>query len=572
MAQTGGVVGALVEAVRRMADTNRNTAMANAGLTPADPEEAPRGYAKRMYEYLTGTYASAADVAQTSDDAASERYQTQHDYGITESITNLSDTGEEISFTYVVTEDVTESYYEAEGDTLYEVTKTYEVKKEYPVTYEYGNSYSAMEDFYQNGGIDPVNFDTSDFVSGECFLSDSFVSEYDAGGYDPSNFDLGDYKETLYGTDLHGRNDDLGDSGSIEPALDQPGEEVQAQDAFVNAASGSELDGTLDKPGTEVEASGDEAKTSSQTLVDEFTKLRPQGGTDEERYDAGYQLGRWRMVSGQPVPDTKDFDDLLDDPFWKGLCDGVYTEAIGSPGLASGAGTKVLAPSMDALAAAGAVFTGMRDPQTGSWVGLIPPRGWHRSQMLQDKETYVRWMGLFGRSREVAEASWDMIQRTKSMSSVAREAVSYRFPYLGRLLKLIDQGAEWVAGIAQAQTTVKDQIRNAEQMAVNSNSRHPIHWGQQGKHIAGHNDYQPGRSPVSVPPEELQQLVDKLAGTGQPRLRSSGKPGSPGYSETVDFGRVLGYDFDDETGLLTPTTKGAIHYGSSGVHVVPVLH
>ena len=91
-----------------------------------------------------------------------------------------------------------------------------------------------------------------------------------------------------------------------------------------------------------------------------------------------------------------------------------------------------------------------------------------------------------------------------------------------------------------------------------------IHEGQQGKHIPGHNNFVPslGRSEVHVPIESLLPRV----GTGQP---VKGTPGQPGYRERVDFGKPIGVHVDGPNGPRTPTTKGIIHHGKNGVHIIP---
>lgn len=86
-----------------------------------------------------------------------------------------------------------------------------------------------------------------------------------------------------------------------------------------------------------------------------------------------------------------------------------------------------------------------------------------------------------------------------------------------------------------------------------------LHWGQQGKHIPGHNNYIPGRSILTHP--DPQSLLNDFAGKGQP----VGKVprGQPGSKERVDFGQVIG-EVDGQ-----PTTKGIIHYSKKGAHIVP---
>nr|WP_272493183.1 polymorphic toxin type 50 domain-containing protein [Sporosarcina cyprini] len=58
-----------------------------------------------------------------------------------------------------------------------------------------------------------------------------------------------------------------------------------------------------------------------------------------------------------------------------------------------------------------------------------------------------------------------------------------------------------------------------------------------------------------------QELLDKFAGKGQ--LLPNGK------KERVDFGKPIGKYYDRDTGKYLETTKGIIHYGKDGAHIVP---
>lgn len=88
-----------------------------------------------------------------------------------------------------------------------------------------------------------------------------------------------------------------------------------------------------------------------------------------------------------------------------------------------------------------------------------------------------------------------------------------------------------------------------------------LHMGQQGKHIAGHSNYTMGRSVLRADPAKLAER----AGTGTPV--NNLPRGQPGFRERIDFGEVIG-DFVKD-GVATPTTKGIIHYGKEGIHIVP---
>lgn len=87
-----------------------------------------------------------------------------------------------------------------------------------------------------------------------------------------------------------------------------------------------------------------------------------------------------------------------------------------------------------------------------------------------------------------------------------------------------------------------------------------VHPGKQGKHIPGHNNYQKGKSIFKGTPETAQELINKYAGTGA--WKGSNK-------EVVDFGQVIGFYIDKNTGKAYETTRGTIHYSTTGAHIVP---
>ncbi|WP_418889829.1 DUF637 domain-containing protein [Pseudomonas putida] len=86
-----------------------------------------------------------------------------------------------------------------------------------------------------------------------------------------------------------------------------------------------------------------------------------------------------------------------------------------------------------------------------------------------------------------------------------------------------------------------------------------IHMGQQGKHIKGHNNFEEGRSYFNdgVDPVELLGGVH----SGKYPVVGAGARGNP----IVDFGRPIGVD--GRTGQSV--TRGQIHYGKNGAHIVP---
>ncbi|MDK2632979.1 hemagglutinin repeat-containing protein [Pantoea stewartii subsp. indologenes] len=97
-----------------------------------------------------------------------------------------------------------------------------------------------------------------------------------------------------------------------------------------------------------------------------------------------------------------------------------------------------------------------------------------------------------------------------------------------------------------------------------------INQGQQNKHIPGTNEYKTAaassdsrRSILTVDPKSLLPQL----GTGQ----QVGKVevGLAGSKERIDFGTAIGNYVDKDTGLSVPTTKGIVHYGKDGAHIVP---
>lgn len=89
-----------------------------------------------------------------------------------------------------------------------------------------------------------------------------------------------------------------------------------------------------------------------------------------------------------------------------------------------------------------------------------------------------------------------------------------------------------------------------------------LHLGAQGKHIPGHNNYNPnlGRSIVHGGMARAQRLINEFAGTGA--WHGTNK-------ETVDFGIVIGTWVSPDGSRRLSTTRGTIHYGKHGAHIVP---
>jgi RHS repeat-associated protein len=81
--------------------------------------------------------------------------------------------------------------------------------------------------------------------------------------------------------------------------------------------------------------------------------------------------------------------------------------------------------------------------------------------------------------------------------------------------------------------------------------------GQQGKHIEGHNNFIEGRSELTH--SDPDTLLKRGAGTGE--MIGSQK-------EAVDFNEPIGI-YRQDGGEGVETTRGIIHYGQDGAHIVP---
>lgn len=81
----------------------------------------------------------------------------------------------------------------------------------------------------------------------------------------------------------------------------------------------------------------------------------------------------------------------------------------------------------------------------------------------------------------------------------------------------------------------------------------------------GHNDFiKTGSEWTHKDPESL---LKRFAGSG---VSGGNKQlGTCGYKETVDFGESIGIWKSVDGKIQIPTTRGTIHYGKKGAHIVP---
>ena len=94
-----------------------------------------------------------------------------------------------------------------------------------------------------------------------------------------------------------------------------------------------------------------------------------------------------------------------------------------------------------------------------------------------------------------------------------------------------------------------------------------VNKGKQGKHILGHNNYREGKSYITISINEVQELVDKYAGTGNLEIGDSGKWTN---KELVNADKIIGVAVSGNVEKKTSQFK--IHYSNKGVHIVPFYH
>jgi hypothetical protein len=127
------------------------------------------------------------------------------------------------------------------------------------------------------------------------------------------------------------------------------------------------------------------------------------------------------------------------------------------------------------------------------------------------------------------------------------------------------RGARWLAATSGARASIrflKSPRFQAPPGTAAAGGGPRIHMGRQGKHIPGHNNFEPGRSVLTADPEALAAR----AGTGTQVGRTP--VGQPGSRERVVFDDVIG-DYVDTSGAAAPTRVGIIHYSRDGIHIVP---
>ena len=89
---------------------------------------------------------------------------------------------------------------------------------------------------------------------------------------------------------------------------------------------------------------------------------------------------------------------------------------------------------------------------------------------------------------------------------------------------------------------------------------------KQDRHMKGEEGYISGRSYITVSGDELQEIVNRYAGTGEIQRSEDGMFIN---KEIITLDRTIGVSINKKTLQETPTNRAYIHYSKSGTHVVP---
>ena len=113
---------------------------------------------------------------------------------------------------------------------------------------------------------------------------------------------------------------------------------------------------------------------------------------------------------------------------------------------------------------------------------------------------------------------------------------------------------------------IRKHIRNNYNLTLNE--------GAQDKHIIGTNNYNTeianGNHPsiIYLNNEEIQDIINKYAGTGKP-IRNNSPNNTFKNKELVIISELTGINVEENTGKETETHRFIIHYSKTGTHLVP---
>lgn len=129
-----------------------------------------------------------------------------------------------------------------------------------------------------------------------------------------------------------------------------------------------------------------------------------------------------------------------------------------------------------------------------------------------------------------------------------------------RNVKYSDQEKYGKLKLEYKDKTLQEKIRQSYDLTVNPE--------KQARHIKDSDGYIIGRSYITVSKEEIQNIVNEYAGTGEIQRYRSGKFAR---KELIVLPYDVGINIDPETRTETPTNRLFIHYSNTGVHLVPTL-
>lgn len=129
---------------------------------------------------------------------------------------------------------------------------------------------------------------------------------------------------------------------------------------------------------------------------------------------------------------------------------------------------------------------------------------------------------------------------------------------------------ETMASSQAKKNTICDLSQKASENRIAGFAKVQYSVGKEGKHIEGHNNYDPNKNRSILVFPNPETLFKKLAEKGT--QEGSILPGTAGYKEVVNCGEFIGFHVDKDTGARTPTSYCKIHYDQHGNgHMVPYL-
>ena len=89
---------------------------------------------------------------------------------------------------------------------------------------------------------------------------------------------------------------------------------------------------------------------------------------------------------------------------------------------------------------------------------------------------------------------------------------------------------------------------------------------KQGRHDKDSRLYISGKSYMLISMGEIQDIVNRYAGTGIPSKYISGKWKN---KEVIEVPKIVGININPDSKIKEETNRLTIHYSKTGVHVVP---